>query len=62
MNCVNVRKLRLGQRFRLRVVVAIEDFALSAIPRGSLRRRLLDRVDREFQRINTQGVNAALGS
>jgi len=37
---------------RLRVVEAVEDFALSAIPRGALRRQLLLRVDREFQRIS----------
>lgn len=51
MNPANVPMLRLGQRFKLRVVAAVEDFALSAIPRGALRRQLLVRVDRGFQRI-----------
>ena len=51
MNIANVSTLRLGQRFKLRVVAAVEDFVLWAIPRGALRRQLLVRVDRGFQRI-----------
>ncbi len=51
MNLAYVPRLRLGQRFKLRVVAAVENFALSAIPRGALRKLLLVRVDRGFQHI-----------
>ena len=52
MNRAGTPLLRVGRRLRLRVVEAVEDFALSAIPRGTLRRQLLERVDRELQRIS----------
>jgi hypothetical protein len=46
-----VTELPLTERLKLRKVEAVEEFALAVIPRGTLRRRLLDWVDREFERI-----------
>ena len=46
MNCADVPSLRLAQRLRLRLAEAVEDVALSAIPRGALRKQLLEQVDR----------------
>ncbi len=46
--------LRLCERLQLRIWTAIEGFALSALPRGPLRRRLLARVDRGFERIQRE--------
>ncbi len=50
-------ELRLCERLQLRIWAAIEGFALSALPRGPLRRRLLARVDRGFERIQRKGGN-----
>lgn len=52
VNCANVPELRLGQRFRLRMAAAMENFPLSAIPRSGLRRQLLEQVDRKLRRIS----------
>jgi hypothetical protein len=51
MNSAGTASLSLGKRLKLRVVEAVEEFALSAIPHGTLRRRLLDWVEQEFERI-----------
>lgn len=51
MNSAGTARLPLGERLRLWAVESVEELALSAIPRGTLRRRLLDWVDREFERI-----------
>ena len=44
-------RLHVGERIRLRMLEAVEEFALSAVPRGPLRRQLLEQVDRGFARI-----------
>lgn len=41
-------RLHLGERIRLRMLEAMEEFALAAVPRGPLRRHLLEQVDRGF--------------
>jgi hypothetical protein len=50
-NSEGAPRLSIGERLRLRTVEAVEEFALSAIPHGTLRRRLLDWVEREIERI-----------
>ena len=43
-----MQSLGLRERWKLRVLDAIEEFALAALPRGPLRKRLLYHVDRGF--------------
>jgi hypothetical protein len=46
----SMAELRLGERFRVRMLEVLEEFALSAVPRGPLRRQLLEWVDHQFAR------------
>lgn len=44
-------ELPVTERVKLRAVEGVEELALAVVPHGALRRRLLDWVDREFERI-----------
>jgi hypothetical protein len=50
VNYTSMAALRLGERFRVRMLEALEEFALSALPHGPLRRWLLEWVERQFAR------------
>lgn len=46
-----VLRIRWSERLRAVMLDAMEGFALSVLPRGRLRKRVLARVDRGFARI-----------
>jgi hypothetical protein len=48
------RPLMIRERIQTRLLELLEWFALSAVPRGTLRKRLLRRVDRGFARLHRQ--------
>jgi hypothetical protein len=43
---------RLGDRMIIRLLDTIERLALSVLPRGPLRKRLLERVDRTLKQMH----------
>ena len=51
MSTPGTARLSLTERLKLRAVEGVEEFALALIPHRTLRKRLLDWVDREFERI-----------
>ena len=51
MNSLGTARLPLSERLKLREVAAVEEFELAVTPRGTVRTRLLDWVEREFERI-----------
>jgi hypothetical protein len=48
----NPKPPRWPQRQSIKLLHALEGLALSALPRGTLRKRLLDRVDQALKQIH----------
>ncbi len=53
MDHSNLRPLRWPEYLLIKTLTVIEGFALSVMPRGSLRKRLLREVDHRLQKIHT---------
>jgi len=51
MKCVDAMRVPLRRRLGFWILDAAEAFALSALPRGSWRRRVLHWVDRRYARM-----------
>ena len=52
MSHAGMRMNGLGDRLIIRLLGAIERFALSVLPRGPMRKRLLGRVDRALKQMH----------
>jgi hypothetical protein len=52
MSHAGLRMDGLGDRLIIRLLSVIERFALSVLPRGPMRKRLLERVDRALRQMH----------